>query len=274
MPTIDTVSALLAKAERTDNTEEADAYLAKAQHLATLYAIDLAVLAAAQSGQPKSSVPVQRTITVGEPRRHANPHLIELFRVIAAANDVVIDIAHNSTYVIAYGIPEDVDTTEAIWLSCAPRMVSDCKVWIASGAWRTDVVRQWQGFRGWVEVPVSARGAKAAFFDAFAGRIGARLGDARTSAIAAADAQRVADSAAGPTAASGAAGAEVVLVAKADQVKDFYRRTTNARGSWRGYRGQSAGGASRSARAGDAAGRQARLGAAKGIGQSRRLEAG
>lgn len=271
MPTIDTVAALLAKAERTTNAEEAEAYLAKAQHLATLYAIDLAVLAASRDARAKSTVPVQRTVTVGEPRRHANPHLIELFRVIAAANDVVIDIAHNSTYVIAYGITEDVDTTEAIWLSCAPRMVSDCKVWIASGHWRADTMRKWQWPHGWVEVPVSARGAKAAFFDAFAHRVGRRLDEARKSAIAEADARPAAREAPG---APESGGAEMVLVAKADQVKDFYRRTSRARGSWRGYRGQSAGGASGSARAGDAAGRNARLSAAKGIDQSRRLEAG
>ena len=48
MPTIDTVSALLVKAERTENSHEAEAYLAKAQELATLHAIDLAAAASRQ----------------------------------------------------------------------------------------------------------------------------------------------------------------------------------------------------------------------------------
>ena len=32
----------------------------------------------------------------------------------------MIDIAHNSTYVIAYGLGRDIDTVEALWLVCAP----------------------------------------------------------------------------------------------------------------------------------------------------------
>jgi hypothetical protein len=40
---IDRIAALLAKAERTDNAEEADAYLMKAQSIATAASIDLAM---------------------------------------------------------------------------------------------------------------------------------------------------------------------------------------------------------------------------------------
>ena len=127
VPTIDTVAALLAKAERTDNPDEADAYLSKAQQLATLYAIDLAAAAAANGGRSRSTRPVQRTIVMGQPRKHVLPHLVGLFLAIARPNDVKADIAHNSTYVIAYGLPDDIDTVESIWLACAPRMVHEVR---------------------------------------------------------------------------------------------------------------------------------------------------
>lgn len=254
MPTIDTVAALLAKAERTDNPDEADAYLSKAQQLATLYAIDLAAAAAANGGRSRSSTPVQRTIVMGQPRKHVLPHLVALFLAIARPNDVKADIAHNSTYVIAYGLSDDIDTVEGIWLACAPRMVAECAQWIAGDSWRDDRVGRWT-HQGFVHVPASARSAKAAFCSAFAARIGARLNDARAAAIAESD-----ETAGQSTADPGSGGAELVLVQKSEQIDEFYRSTSNARGSWRGFRGATAGRASASGQAGDAAGRRARLG--------------
>ncbi|MDQ1250329.1 MAG: hypothetical protein QG597_4708 [Actinomycetota bacterium] len=269
MPTIDTVAALLAKAERTDNADEADAYLAKAQHLATLHAIDLAALAAAARGEGRATTPVQRTIRVGEPRRHANSHLVALFSAIARPNDVLIDVARNSTYVIAYGLPDDVDTCESIWLASAPRMVESANWWMRSKRWQHDTTVSYQPGRGYVEVPLTARAAKATFMIAFIQRVGERLASARSEAIRDADAAST-----NAAAANGDGGAALVLVAKADQVRSFYRDSSSASGSWRGYSGSYAGADSSSARAGDAAGRAARLRASKGISAAGALEAG
>jgi hypothetical protein len=270
MPTIDTVAALLAKAERTDNPDEADAYLAKAQHLATLHAIDLAALSAASRDNTKAATPVQRTIQIGEPRRHANSHLVALFSAIARPNDVLIDVAHNSTYVIAYGLPGDVDTCESLWLACAPRMVDSANGWMRSKRWRHDTTVTYQPGRGYVEVPLTARAAKATFMIAFIQRVADRLAKARTDAIQEADAGS-AGLASGGTDTGGAA---LVLVAKADQVRSFYQDASRARGCWRGYGGTYAGAHSSSARAGDAAGRAAQLRASKGINGRSALEAG
>ena len=55
--TIDRISALLAKAERTDNEAEADAYLMKAQQLATLASVDLAVARARIARRAPHQVP-------------------------------------------------------------------------------------------------------------------------------------------------------------------------------------------------------------------------
>jgi hypothetical protein len=48
-----------------------------------------------------------------------------VFIAIAQANDVEVDVAHNSTYVIAYGMPDDIDLVEALWLNVAPRMIAE-----------------------------------------------------------------------------------------------------------------------------------------------------
>lgn len=252
MPTIDTVAALLSKAERTDNAAEADAYLAKAQQLATMHAIDLGLARNHAVRRHRAASPVQRQIHVGQPRRHANTHLIALFVAIARANDVLIDIAHNNTYVIAFGLPDDVDTVEAIWLACAPRMVDDATRWVRSGAWRTDQAVYSGEFGEYVYRPATARSAKASFCEAFVARVGTRLREARTEAISTADVHAVAQG-------SQSGDAELVLVAKADQVRSFHSTASRARGSWRGYRGATTAGGSKSRAAGDAAGAEARL---------------
>ncbi len=266
MPTIDTVAALLAKAERTDVAAEAEAYLAKAQHLATLHSIDLTAAATARNARERATVPLQRTVRIGEPRKHANPHLIALFHVIAAANDVVMDIAHNSTYVIVYGLPDDLDTAEAMWLACAPRMVQSAGAWVRSKQWQNDTVVKAQRGR-YVRVPATARSAKAAFFAAFAERIATRLAEARREAIVEAD---LVDA----PAVHERGGAELVLIQKSEQVRSFYRETSQARGSWRGYQGAVAARGSASAKAGDAAGRTARLKADPELGQRGQLRDG
>ena len=262
MPTIDTVAALLTKAQRTDNEAEADAYLSKAQQLATLHAIDLATAAAKAANKGKRAVPVQRQISVGEPRKRVNKPLISLFSAIASSNDVMIDIAHNSTYVIAYGLPDDIETVENIWLACAPRMVEDATRWVRGGAWRGDYVQYWdRDWHRYMEKPATAHAAKAAFFSAFTYRIKTRLAEGRKEAIVQADAEQPT---LGETGTAG--GAELVLVAKADQVGKFYKQTSNARGSWRGYQGASLGSRSTSGQAGDRAGRAAQLGGEKKVG--------
>ncbi|MSW43807.1 MAG: DUF2786 domain-containing protein, partial [Actinobacteria bacterium] len=63
---IDRIAALLAKAERTDNAEEADAYLMKAQSLATAASIDLAMARSRTAKKEQREQPEMRTIVIGE----------------------------------------------------------------------------------------------------------------------------------------------------------------------------------------------------------------
>ncbi|MEI7630579.1 MAG: DUF2786 domain-containing protein, partial [Actinomycetes bacterium] len=73
---IERISALLAKAERTDNAAEADAYLMKAQVLATAASVDLAFARAHTAKIEMRQSPEIRTVTIGEKGKRANQHLI------------------------------------------------------------------------------------------------------------------------------------------------------------------------------------------------------
>lgn len=275
---VSTIAALLAKAERTDNPHEAEAYLAKAQHLATLRSVDLAMVRARTAREKRRVTPVSRTVQVGEPGKRANTHLVSLFVAVAAANDTKVDVARNSTYVIAYGMPSDLDLVEQLWGSLALQMVESAGRYLDSGAWRDEnyrrVVRE--RIAGWSvprveERPHTKQTARAAFYRGFIERIAARLKQAHDEAVAqaaaddaglasrpAADGTRLPGS--GPTAA-------VVLRAKGEEIAAFYRTESKARGSWTGYRGAAGGDNGAATTAGRRAATRARLGSQRGIGE-------
>lgn len=263
MTHIDRIAALLAKAERTDNPVEAEAYLAKAQMLATQSSIDLALARARTARREAREQPTSRTITIGESGKRANTHLVSLFIVVGQCNDLQMDIARNSTYVIAYGMPSDIDLVETLFGSLATQMAAGAATWLAAGVWRTDSYISREGYRR----AHTAQTARAAFYRGFIERIGARLAEAREQVLAAARGLATAGSAAPP--ASGqkvGPTAEIVLRDKAAEVRTFYRRQSQARGSWGGYSGAVSrrGGAASSAGAQAAA--TARLGTARGVG--------
>lgn len=265
MSTIDRIAALLAKAERTDNEAESEAYLAKAQMLATASSIDLAVARARTARREAREQPTSRTITIGEPGRRANPHLVSLFVTVASCNDLQVDVARNSTYVIAYGMPSDIEVVEVLFVSLATQMASAGAAWISAGMWRGDHYFARTGHRR----VHTAQTARAAFYRGFIDRIAERLHEARERAIAERDAAVAATSttASDPVDASAA----LVLRRKDAQVRSFYRATTSARGRWGGYAGAVSRRGGASTTAGRSAGASARLTSSPAIGAPRPL---
>src|SRR6202040_2332700 len=87
------IAALLRQAEGTDNAHEAEAFMAAAQRLATATSIDLAVARSAAATRTKAQDPVQRTITIDNAGTKGLRTYVQLFAVIAAANDVKVDVA-------------------------------------------------------------------------------------------------------------------------------------------------------------------------------------
>jgi len=235
------IAALLAKAERTDNAAEAEAYLMKAQSLATAASIDLALARAAQPGERIQ--PETRTHTIGERGKRANKHLIALFVAIAHNNDAHVDVAYDSTFVMVYGMPSDLDVIEQLFTSVSVQMMSSAHAWVQRGEWRGQTYRP---MRSRKRKPHNAQTARTAFMAAYVEHIDERLAFAR-SAVQQSDV-RVQQS-------QGA----LVLREKASEVAAFHRTTSQARGRWAGYTGavRDRGGAA--ARAGRAAASRASL---------------
>ncbi len=267
------IAGLLRKAETTDNEHEADAYLQAAQRLATLSSVDLAVARAHSSQQEKRAVPTQRSIVIGEPGKRGLRTFVQLFLEIGRANNLTCDIARNSTRIYAYGFDTDIDAVEALYSSLVVQMVRASDEYIKSKRYAQETVGRWvrvdgarNGWRGssqeWQERPVHAATARVNFQQAFASRIGARLMQAEQQAQA--QAVKAHSQHSGPSG-PGNSGVEIVLRAREVELRDHYQANSTARGSWRGSSSNS-GYSELASRAGDRAGRTARLGGERAIG--------
>ena len=104
-----------------------------AQRLATAASIDLAVARSHAVNRSAAQAPTQRTITIGSAGTRGLRTYVQLFVVIAAANDVRCDVATNSTFVYAYGFAEDIDASHALYASLVVQMVRASDSYIASG---------------------------------------------------------------------------------------------------------------------------------------------
>ncbi len=226
------IAALLRQAEGTDNAHEAEAFMTAAQRLATATSIDLAVARSHTAKREAAQTPTQRTITIGEAGTRGLRTYVQLFSGIAHANDVRCDVASNSTFVYAYGFTEDIDAAHALYAGLVVQMVRACDAYLATGAHR----------------PTPTITARLNFQLAFGARVAQRLGEAREQAREEATRDKVR-----------APGTVIALRNKEIELRDHYRSESRARGTWRAT-SASAGYSSAARRAGDRAGRQARLG--------------
>ncbi|WP_236565405.1 MULTISPECIES: DUF2786 domain-containing protein [Nocardia] len=259
------IGGLLRKAESTDNEHEAEAFLAAAQRLATKSSIDLAVARAHFVGRERRPTPVQRIIPIGEPGKRGLRTYVQLFVAIAAANDVRCDVARTSTQVYAYGFDSDIDTCEALYASLLVQMVRASDQYIKSGAYRSATVEKIVVEKRWgrqvrrrVQAPVAGVTARLNFQMAFAARIGRRLAEVKAE-VEKAELEKAGVEAEVLPGDTEVVGTALALRDKEIELTDFYARTSEARGTWRGP--QTSAGHSAAARAaGDRAGRAARIG--------------
>src|SRR6185312_14402595 len=136
------------------------------QRLATATSIDLAVARSHANERTKAQAPVQRTITIGDPGKRGLKTYVQLFVVIAMANDVKCDVASNSTFVYAYGFAEDIDATHALYAGLVHQMVKASEAYLKTGEHR----------------PTPTITARLNFQLAFGAPVGQRLTEARDQA--------------------------------------------------------------------------------------------
>lgn len=267
---LEKIAKLLAKAEAASTQEEAETYFAKAQELATLHQISLAEASLVKGKQ--SSTLTHRTITIGESGKQVNSHLVWLFNTIANYNSVQINIAHNSTFVIAFGFSDDIDTVELLWSRIAPVMIRLGEQFLDQGTWREETsyrvkkIKQVEtGWNGrtytyydeqWGEWPITKQAARASFYQGFRNALGRRLDAQRRETVE--KVQQAHDEA------QDGISTDLVLTAKKDAVSAYYQKTSTARGSYKG--GSSSGYSRSSAAAGREAGSRVSLGGGGAIG--------
>lgn len=252
------LAALLRQAESTDNPHEAEAFMEAAQRLATATSIDLAVARAHTAKSERRTAPIAKRIEIGEAGKRGLRTYVQLYLAVGRTNDLKFDIASNSTFVIAYGFPADIETSEALYSSLVIQMVRASDAYLRSGAYREETVLvRVRNERGRVVTerrPVHGTTARVSFQTAFAARIGERLQLAREQATAELTQLEEAT-------AAGSSSTALALTEKSLEVTSAYQTMSNARGSWGGY--TSTGRSSRAAlRAGRHAADNARLGAA------------
>lgn len=235
---IEKLAKLLAQAEGTDNEHEAAAFVERAQQLATEHAVDLERARGRQRDRRRrdSEDPlVQERLPIGSSGRRGNRHRVLLYVRIAQVNDVRVNVASNSTFVLGFGHRADLDVVERLWVSLVMQMTTAAQRRLDAGEHRRD--------------GVPALSWRLSFYDGFIAAVGQRLATAR---------ERAVSQDAPPT--SGQPSAALVLRAKADRVQDFYVEASQARGSWRGSAAGRSGVSGSARRAGEADGRQADLG--------------
>ena len=212
---VDKVGKLLAQAEGTDNEHEAAAFVERAQQLATAHAVDLELARARQAARHARGAAeplVQERVDVGARGKRGNRHRVLLYSVVARVNDVMVNVAHDSTYVLGFGHRADLDVVERLWASLAVQMTAAAQRRLDAGEHR--------------RAGVPAQTWRLSFYDGWVQAVGERLEAARERAVAQATSAAPAQ--------SGEPSTALVLRAKAERVQEFYASTSEARGSWRG----------------------------------------
>ena len=242
---VDRVGKLLAQAEGTDNEHEAAAFVERAQQLATEHAVDLERARARQrdrQGRREQEPLEQDRLEVGTRGRRGNRHRVLLYVAVARANDVLVNVASDSTYVLGFGHRSDLEVVERLWTSLAVQMTAAAQRRLDRGEHRGS--------------GVAALSWRLSFYDGWITAVAARLSEARERAVA----QDAARPATGEQSGTSAA---LVLRAKGERVRDFYAAASQARGSWRGAASGRSQVSGRAFVSGQADGEQADLGRAR-----------
>lgn len=233
-PALARIAKLLRQAEATTNEHEREAFLGKAQELATRQSVALALARAhADRSRPRAE-PEYRDLVLGTRGQRGLRKLVLLMVAIGSANDVRFTVLRDNTRVTAYGFAADLDVVSALWSSLVVQMVEECERWLDAGQHLREVTRVWSAAdHAWVVKTTPTITARLSFYQAYADRIGRRLQQAREQTVAelASTTDRLPVSTA------------LALREKSRAVESYFEvesRRAGARGRWRAATGKGA----------------------------------
>jgi hypothetical protein len=250
------IGKLLNQAERASTEAEKEAFYERAFKLSATHSIELAQARAAIAKLEKREQPTMKTITIGEQGQHNLAVFCNLFMNIGEPHGIKFNISSKSTYVIAFGMPSDIELTETLYETIVPQMMKSAQEFIDGGSWKDETTFR-NGKDGWGYYPINSRVVKRNFYETFARTIRDRMYSAQREAREeAVKAEREADTDQA-VAAPGETSTELVLADKALEIADFYSQKSRARGTWKGSNNTYTSNAGRSG--GRAAGQRASL---------------
>lgn len=261
--TLEKIAKLLRQGERATNPHERDAFLARAQRLASAASVALAVARAHGEGAEAREEPTVTRVSIGTRGQRGLARYVRLLLNIAAANDVECTIQHGSVAVNLHGFPSDLATTQALYESLMVQMVAEFEAYRASEV----VTEEWiwsERFQDYEWKKPATLSRRLAFYEAFGVRVGSRLQEARRAAIAEAT-RREARQAGGLRS---SAVTEVAIRRKEIEVHDFFAARLRAQGittSWRGDRDPAGTRAPAASKAGTRAADRAELGTERAL---------
>ena len=167
------IRQLLKHAEGTEYEEERDAYISRAQRLASRYSIDMELILSHAEGAKREELerrnhPAKRYHEMGSKGDRGAGVYSELFAAIGRPNDV--KCWRSNAHVEAFGMSIDLDYVESLFALLLPQMVGECEDYLDQGEWRG--------------TGVTKNEARKSFCAGFIERVEVRLRNARDEAIA------------------------------------------------------------------------------------------
>lgn len=184
MSQLELIGKLLAKAEATTSQHEKDAFMQKAQLLASRNSISLARARAARASAAKPDTITYRHTAIGERGRRSLRWYVDLYDTVARHNDVRITFKLDRTSVDALGFSNDLDVVDALYSSLVTQMVEAGNAYLDSGEHRRITTERWDERRFcFVDVPLHGSTARMEFYRGWIQAINERLGEARQQAV-------------------------------------------------------------------------------------------
>lgn len=171
---LETIAAILNKAENTNSEAERNTFMEAAQRKAARIGVDLAMAQQhTKTQQEKAGKPITKRVPCGEKGDFRRQRYAELLYKIGNVNDLREWIDGAGHWVELTGLKSDIEMTELMYGSLLFQMVSECQEYLASGEWK--------------ESAKTVHSARDSFYHGFIDAVIPRLWSAKRDAMAEAE---------------------------------------------------------------------------------------